>query len=210
MAFGSDLSELPQAPRAMVERELEPGEQVLWSGTSDRKLLRTKRWQGTIVGAAVIAVFCIIPALCFRFTPVSQDKARPAGERIAVVDTRLLVSNILFGLAGGSLMLGFIGAVSEPGGPARVPAMVITPRRIIILKPRGWRTAAVTSFAPEDLKGLHRTENAAGHGSLWLRGTAGFELELIEWIRDVREVERLIRRTFALGNGHDVQREDDA
>ncbi len=208
MAFGSDLSELPQALRAMVERELEPGEQVLWSGTSDRKRLRAKRWQGTIVGAAAIAVFFIIPALCFRFTPVSQDKARPAGERIAVIDTRLLVSNILLGLAGGILMLGFIGAVSEPGGPARVPAMVITPRRIITLKPRGWRKAAVTNFASEDLKGLHRTENAAGCGSLWLRGAAEDELELIEWIRDVREVERLIRRTF--GGLTDVDRDPKA
>ena len=112
-------------------------------------------------------------------------------------------------MGGGDVkLLGFIGAVSEPGGPARVPAMVITPRRIITLKPLGSKKTSVAHFAPEDLKGLHRTENAAGHGSLWLRGTAGFELELIEWIRDVREVERLIRRTF--GGLTDVDRDPKA
>lgn len=175
---------------SLVEAELAPRERIIWTG---QPIAGRLMWQSlgiVLFGIAwtAFALFWIAGAAQFKM----PDFSSPA---------------VLFPLFGVPFVLIGLAMISSPfriRGRAQKTVYAITDQRAIIVF-KGWRAISVRSFAPDQLRDLRRTQRRDDSGDLIferaLVSTPQGHRNTIEdgfrAVRDVREVEGLIRQHLA-------------
>jgi hypothetical protein len=188
---------IPRQLQQELDRELAPGERVLWSGQPLPKRYTRGSWAAVLFGIpwTAFAVFWTCMAF-FGTRAIPGDHAMAMGFRW------------FFPLFGVPFILIGLGLLSSPWWGRRKAAGVlyaITDRRVLISEP-GWRGArAVKSFEPEELQTLERTEQADGSGDLifsrrsWRDRHGDHRATAVGFIGlpRVREVEAQLRKLIA-------------
>jgi len=182
-----------------LERELAPGERVVWSGQPIPSRYSRGSWGLVLFGIPWTAFAVFWTVMAFIGTrSMRGDDAMSTGFRW------------FFPLWGLPFVLVGVGMLSAPWWGRRRAARVlyaITDRRALVLEPGGRGARTVKSFEPAALQSLERIEHPDGSGDLvfsrqnWRdsdgdrRSTqAGFT-----GVPRVREVEELIRKLAATG-----------
>lgn len=141
---------IPIELKAMVDRELAPGERILWAGTPRPVYFTPKSTASFIFGIpwTLFALFWTAGAAGFRF----PDFSSPAS---------------LFPLFGVPFILIGLGLLASPlmeQRKSRNTVYAVTGRRALIIE--GGRKKTACSFAPDQLRHIHREERKDGTGNL--------------------------------------------
>lgn len=179
---------LPREVAALVEAELQPGEQITWSGQP----IPGRFARGSIgivlfgIPWTAFAIFWMAGASGFKL----PDFSHGAG---------------FFPLFGVPFVLAGLGMLSSPYWMRRRAsrtAYVVTDRRALIIAGGPWRSTTVRSFEPHRLEDLRRIQNPDGSGDLifertWTGGH-GTNKQTADHgflaIQDVRSVEAIIKQ----------------
>lgn len=148
---------IPGELRPQIDRELQPGERVLWFAQPDPRLMRRGTWIVSIFGLVFMG-FALVWIL------MTAGGAAAVGGRIGGIIGFGLFS--LCGLpflgVGGAMLTGPLWI----GKRAARMAYVITDQRAIIWEAGWFGRLHVQSFGPERLASMTRSERADGSGDL--------------------------------------------
>lgn len=187
--------------QAELERELAPGERVVWSGQPLPKRYTRGSWGMVLFGIPWTAFAVFWTTMAFVGTRgLKGDDPMSTGFRW------------FFPLFGVPFILIGVGLLSSPWwGRRRAErvAYAVTDRRALLFEPawRGSRT--VKSFGPAEIQSLERTEHADGSGDLiflrkaWRDSDGDRRTTSVGFtgVPQVREVEVHLRRlTASAGN----------
>lgn len=180
---------LPVPLNHLLQRELEPDEEVAWRGQPRPRLF---------VGQALASFLFGIPWTAFAlfWTASAAGFTLPSERGLFTLFPLFGVPFILVGL--GMLSAPFVGWYR-----LRHTAYAITDRRVILIE--DGRKLTVRSFTPEQLDEIQRTEHAGGTGDVAftrrhgydLRGRAHSEAVALIGVQEPQRVERLLRALAA-------------
>lgn len=145
-----DLMKMPPELQQRVTRELQPGEVVRWAGQPD---------PAHIMRQGFLLWFFFIPWTAFSLFWM----AGAAGFRVPDFSS----PTVLFPLFGLPFLLIGLGGLVSPWWlrrTARHTVYVVSNQRAFSLA--GWRTVTMTSWLPEQLTQITRSERADGSGDL--------------------------------------------
>lgn len=182
---------LPPAMRAIVLRELAPGETITWARQPIARAPTTRTVVMLLIGIGCLAT--CVALLLEGFGP----GAEPARE-----GAKLAIAAAAAGLAAFGL-IGFVMPLLDRRERRRT-AYVVTDRRAIVLRWLGGGRVSARSFSARRVETLERIEYGDGSGDLVLDTliTYGPKRREIQTplgflgIADVREVEAVLRRTL--------------
>lgn len=186
---GSSLTDLAPDVRERLERELQPGERILWTG-------QPAPWRTLRVAATLAVAVFGLPWTAFA-TLMLLSFANDAVEHGGLLHWTPVVMLSCFVLVG-------VGMLAAPlwglRGAART-AYAVTSQRVILVEGEGWRAVSVRVYGREALASLIRIEHEDGSGDLVLEETPGrngvnYRRGLMA-IPRVREVEALLRSVLA-------------
>ncbi len=189
LPFGFEKNALPLYLQEQVERELEDGEQLVWTGQPVPKYFTTHSTGAFLFAIpwTAFAIFWICGASGFKIPDFSGPQS-------------------LFPLFGVPFVLIGFWLLSTPLGMYRNmkrTAYAITDHRAIIFA-GGTFSTTVRSFEPDELTDLTRKERRNGFGDIYFYGppsfsaaqqrgpSAVYDLGFLN-LPNVREVERLLR-----------------
>lgn len=183
---------LPVPLNHLLQRELEPDEEVAWRGQPRPRLFVGQDAPQVLFGFMVLIsalVLLVVGARLTNFPGQGLSASFPISSLLGVAF-----------LLGGVVVLGttFLG-----GMRLRRTAYAITDRRVILLE--DGRKRIVRSFTPSQFDEIQRTEHADGTGDLILtrrrwsdpRGRAQSEAVALLGVQEPQRVERLLRALAA-------------
>lgn len=186
-----------------IARELEPNEQLLWSGQPDPKQLSRRAMPVLLFGIpfTAFAVFWTLGAA--GITSLVSSGFRGSGALGGLG----LISHI-FPLFGIPFILVGLWMLSMPAREAKRGAQMlyaVTNRRALTIE--GGSETKVKSYTSRDMKNLERTERADGSGDLIFsrerrvgnEGRQYFEPIGFFGVHDVRTVEAALRQSMEFG-----------
>lgn len=175
----TDLVELPRAVQDRLERELEPGENVLWTARPVASLLVRKVLLVSVF-TFLSSVFIVVVFLLFLTGLRDQEP-----DLLILILLLVVVPDVIIA----------VGLPLSMSRKARRTLYAITDRRAMILT-TGF-SVKVRSFPPASLAGVRKTERGDGSGDIifaprsqWRMLATGFI-----GIRDVAQADLLLRRT---------------
>lgn len=184
-----DSLKIPRKVRAIVDRELQPGETIRWVAQPIPRMFDAASIPIFLFALpwTAFAIFWICGAAGFRL-PDLRDGLRP---------------EYLFPLFGVPFVLIGLAMLSAPfwiWQITRQTVYIITSKRAIVFE--GGPSITVRSFLPEQLNDIFRKEKGDGTGDVILAvrhwkdsdGDARSEELGFRGIRDPQEVERMVRR----------------
>lgn len=183
-----------------VARELESGEQLLWSGRPDPKQLSRRALPVLLFGIpfTAFAVFWMLGAAGITSLVSSGFRGVGAPGGLGLI-------SLVFPLFGIPFVLVGLWMLTMPAREAARGARMlyaVTNRRALILE--GGSETKVKSYTPRDMQNLERTERADGSGDLIFsrerrvgaKGRSYFEPIGFFGVPDVRTAEAILRQAM--------------
>lgn len=198
-ALGCLVEDLPVKLREALKRELDEGEETLWVDQPKAgKLSRDEKHPLKMLGHFALTFSLFVGALSLVPPHAPQGQAPRKAQEASWPNLGLMA------LAGG---LGIIAAGAYVAAArlnrARAPrrAYALTRKRLISVELAGGDKLKVSDFGPSDLGNSKRIDHIDGVGSLILQPrvdtkSAELKIFILAAVADIREVDRLIRRTF--------------
>lgn len=201
------MSELPGRLAAALERELDEGESVLWSGQSAPDLIarqaRRDMIMATVFGGLFAALFGSV--VFVKWLERASEQHQPG------LSTPLSTGNwIGIGISALIVLIAFIFGwfyAEHTKQTARETVFAITEKRAIILHVGSKGERQERDYRADELLHLSRVERADGRGDIRFetargvargsaRGPNGATWHGFVAIKDVLDVERLLRERF--------------
>lgn len=191
--------ELPRHLRDVIEREMEPGERLEWSGAPVPTCFVPQALGAFLFGIPWTAFSLFWTTMAFAGTTNGgNDIGLPA----------------VFALFGLPFILVGIGLLSSPLWAyysARKTAYAITDRRALVIK--AGRSLVIRSFPPAELSGIYRKEKRDGSGDIiiaqriWRDSDGDRQSDEVGFmrVRDVIYIERRLKELAQRGNPRRVE-----